>query len=419
MNLTIKFFFEKIPSILIVLIPVFLITGPFLSDLSVSIVAIIFLINIFKNNLFKYFNNYYFKFFILFWFILITSSFLSNNIFLSLKNSFFYIRFGIFALSFWYLLEKNEKLLKYVFFSIIFCFVSLLVDGYVQYIFGKNLFGIKISDINRPSSFFGSELILGSYLSRFFPILFGIFVFLNKKINKKNLYLISIIFIFTEVLIFLSGERSAFFYMNLSTIFIILMIKEYRNYRIVIYIITICCLIVLANFRPQVMQRIVHQTIADFNLKVNKNDNRTYIFSKAHTDLYEAGLNIFFDNKFFGVGPRQFRYECNNYKISSYSCNTHPHNTYIELLSESGIFSFIIVFSVFLLILFSSIKHLFNKMINTKKNPIFNDLEVCLLSAVLISLWPLIPTGSFFNNWLSIIYYYPLGILIWQNSIKK
>ena len=119
-----KLYFENIPSLLIILIPFFLITGPFLSDLALSIVALIFLINTCLNDLKKFYNNIYFKLFILFWFILITSSLLSDNILTSLKNSFFYFRFGIFALCFWYLIEKNEKILNYLFFSILFCFFN-------------------------------------------------------------------------------------------------------------------------------------------------------------------------------------------------------------------------------------------------------------------------------------------------------
>ena len=52
-------FKEKIlitfPSVLISLIPIFLITGPFLSDLSVVLVCIFFLINIFLNKEYFFF----------------------------------------------------------------------------------------------------------------------------------------------------------------------------------------------------------------------------------------------------------------------------------------------------------------------------------------------------------------------------
>ena len=154
-----KFFFEKLPSYIIILLPALLISGPFLSDLGISIISLIFLINSIKNKLYKYYNNAYFKFFLLFCLILITSSLLSNNIFVSLKNSFFYFRFGIFSLCFWYLIEKEKKILNHVFYSILICFSALIIDGYTQYFSGKNLFGVEMYRDFRVSSFFGSELI--------------------------------------------------------------------------------------------------------------------------------------------------------------------------------------------------------------------------------------------------------------------
>ena len=57
------FFFNILPSWIIILMPALLISGPFLSDLGLSLVAILFLINSIKNKLKKYYDNYYFKFF--------------------------------------------------------------------------------------------------------------------------------------------------------------------------------------------------------------------------------------------------------------------------------------------------------------------------------------------------------------------
>ena len=410
-----KFFFETIPSYLIILLPVLLITGPFLSDLAVSLIAIIFIVNSFKNNLSKYYNNNFVKIFLIFWVILIFSSLLSNNILVSLKSSFFYFRFGLFSLCFWYLLEKNQLMLKYLFFSILICFFSLILDGYVQYTFGKNIFGIEMYRDNRVSSFFGSELILGSYLSRLFPILFGLFIYLDQKKNKKFLILITLIFIFTEGLIFLSGERLALFFMNLSAIYIIVMINNYKIYRLWTYIVSLLLILILFNLYPQSKQRIIDQTIND----IKQNDTgKIYLFSKPHDDMFTTGYRMFLDNKFFGVGPRQFRKECINYPVGEYSCETHPHNTYIELLSEAGIFAFLIIASIFIYLCFISFKHFLDRYIKKKKSHL-NDFQVCLLSAVMISLWPFSPSGSFFNNWMSIVYYFPVGIILWQISKHK
>tara|TARA_B110000037_G_C17060782_1_gene481786 strand:- start:145 stop:1452 length:1308 start_codon:yes stop_codon:yes gene_type:complete len=422
--------FEIIPSWIIVLMPALLITGPFLADLGVSIVAILFLINSKKNNLLKYYNNFYFKIFLVFWIILIISSLLSNNILGSLKNSLFYFRFGIFALCLWFLIDKNIKILNYIFYSIIICFSSLILDGYTQYFFGKNLFGVEMYRPDRVSSLFGSELILGSYLSRFFPILFALFVFVDQKLqikNKKLLSFLTLIFILSEGLIVLSGERVALFFMNLSAIFIILMIKDYKKYRFWTYVCSLILILGLIFLFPSTKGRIIHQTINDFsgnalptdlNIVTDSEYKVNYIFSKSHNDKYITGISIFLDNRFFGVGPRQFRHECKKYP-GAYSCDSHPHNTYVELLSEAGFFAFFIVIGTFLLIVYLSLKQFFSQFFNSNKK-YFSDFELCLLSAIIISLWPFSPNGAFFNNWLSIVYYFPIGIFLWsRNSNKK
>jgi len=416
-------FFYSIPSFIIVLLPALLITGPFLADLGVSLVAILFLINSIKNNLKKYFDNFYFKFFILFCLLLIISSLLSDNILKSLKNSLFYFRFGIFSLCFWYLLDHDQKIIKKIFFSILICFFCLLIDGYTQYIFGKNLFGYPLYNEYRVSSFFGSELILGSYLARFFPILFALFIFLhNLNKNKLIFFLVTIIFILSEGLIVLSGERLALFFMNLSAIFMIIMLKEFKTYRFWTYIVSLILIISLMNISPNTKNRIIDNTIKDFTHDTFKNnkqqDDKLYIFSKTHTELYISAYVIFLNNKYFGVGPRQFRNKCDTYIILEYSCETHPHNTYLELLSEAGIFAFLIVITLFASICYLSIKHLIFKIFKSKKI-IFNDVEVCLVASLFISLWPFSPNGSFFNNWMSIVYYFPVGLLLWQRFKKE
>mgnify|MGYP007000106190 CR=1 len=63
---------------------------------------------------------------------------------------------------------------------------------YFQFFTGANLFGLEINNV-RVSSFFGDELIMGSYLSRLFPLLFALF--LVKPKQKFEKYFILIFFI--------------------------------------------------------------------------------------------------------------------------------------------------------------------------------------------------------------------------------
>ena len=170
-------FYDKIPFYLTFLIPAFLVAGPFLADSAITICAIIFLINSYKNKLIIYYKNIFFYFFFSFYIYLNLSSLLSSNIFFSLKTSLPYLRFGIFALSMWYILNKNEKLLKYLFYCFLFVILFLEIDGIFQFINFHNLFGYPLLQ-NRVSSLFGDELVLGSFISRNFPLFLALFFFL-------------------------------------------------------------------------------------------------------------------------------------------------------------------------------------------------------------------------------------------------
>ena len=128
---------------------------------------------------------------------------------------------------------------------------------------------------------------------------------------------------------------------------------------------------------------------------------------------------MFLDNKILGIGVRNFRNFCNDdkYKINERSCTTHPHNTYVQLLSETGLIGFIFGISIFIFFIIISLKHLIGVIFKNKYY--FNDFEICMLSAILISLWPFVPTGNFLNNWVSIVYYFPVGFLLWSLNKRE
>ena len=412
-----KIFFYFIPVFLFSLIPFFLVTGPFLADLSISLISLLFLTYCVKNKDFSFFHEKYFYFFLFFWIYLLANSFLNNFNLDSLKISFFYFRYGVFVLAVVALLKVDDKFIKFFFYCIFICFTALIADGFYQYFFGENILGWKNS--HRTSSFFGDEKILGSFLSRLWPIFFGLSVLL---VNKKNklFFLLILIFILSESLIFLSGDRTAFFYINLSAIFVILLSRKLLKFRLIILSTSILLLIIITLINPTAKERVFDHTLDEMNLfKNNKNDQNLYIFSKQHTHHYITAYRMFLDNKILGVGVKNFRNFCGQkkYKKSTLSCSTHPHNTYIQILSETGI----IGFSFILFIFFYFCKYVFKHLILRFKGKFFfTDFEICILSGIVIYIWPFIPTGNIFNNWLNIVMILNLPFLIWsRNMLKK
>src|SRR6056300_1788640 len=169
-------------NLIIVSIIPFLIWGPFFPDLIVSLSALFFLYYVFKNKEFHFFNNkpliIFFSFCI---YCILLSAFVAKDTMLSFESSLFYFRIGVFSCFIWYLIDQNKSILTYFYYALVLCFSVLVIDGYIQYFTGTNLVGFKISGI-RVSSFFGDELIMGSYLSRLFSLLF-VFFLLKKNNN--------------------------------------------------------------------------------------------------------------------------------------------------------------------------------------------------------------------------------------------
>ena len=246
------------------------------------------------------------------------------------------------------------------------------------------------------------------------------------ELSKNLLNLCFILFIACDVLIFLSGERTALILMSLSTLYIILLVKKFKYFRIIAYFSAILLIIFISLINPTAKKRVIDQTFHQIGIfqDGDKNDyNKSlkkfkqfeffdfYIFSLPHEILFSTGLNVYKNNKILGVGPKNFRSECRDKKnyIMGYSCDTHPHNTYIQLLAETGILGFLIIFGLFIWLVGESIKIIIN---HYKKNRSTRDELTCLYACFLMTLWPIIPSGSFFHNWMCIIYFFPIGLFL-------
>lgn len=412
-SLTEKYIFFNLPVILFSLIPFFLITGPFLSDLSVSLISLLFIVYCIRKKNFLFFKNKYFYFFLFFWMYLVFNSLINNSSIDNLGSNLVYIRHGIFVIAIVAFLNTDDRFVKYFFYSIFFCFLFLILDGFFQYFSGKNILGWENS--SRTSSFFGEEKILGSYLSRFWPIFFGLSIFILKPKDKFFILLI-LIFILSGSLIFLSGDRSAFFNINLSAIFIIIFSRKLIKLRLFTLLSSILVIIIVSFINPTAKERVIDKTLIGMNLFSEKNNEQIYIFTKAHHEIYIASYKMFLDNKFFGVGVKNFRNVCSDpkyYVNDEEICFTHSHNTYLQILTETGIFGFLFLLIALFYFCKYSLLHLLSKF---KGEFYFSDFKICILSGIVIYLWPFIPTGNFFTNWLSILMFINLPFLIWNRK---
>ena len=416
---------------LICIIPILLVTGPFLSDLAVSIIAIIVAASIIKKKKYSIFKNKYFIVFIVFNLFLITRSIFAYDPIFSLKVTLFYFRFALFSVGIAYCFYSlSQKSINKFYYCLIISFVIVIIDGYFQFIFGYNSLGQAPFHEFRISGFFGPELILGSYVSKIFPMVMVSFLILEE--NKKYFFpKISILILSSVLLVLISGERAAFFSIVLFTfIFLTLTDLIKFKFKILILIVTIFSLTTFIIFNEKTRLRFLDQTIYAFyggknyssqemkddHLKEAKSKKQIVIFTHDTQSHYISAYKMFLDNKLFGKGVKMFRKLCSEKKFEydEWSCTSHPHNTYVQLLAETGIFGFLLIFTIFLLCLIEIIKIFFKKIFNKKYS--VDNVNICLYSFFIIYLWPLMPTGNFFNNWLSIILFFTSGFFLYRNN---
>ena len=443
----------KLKTALICLVPFSLIVGPAVADINICIVGILFIYLSFIKKDFSFYFHPLVIFFLIFYLYILFLSFISLNILLSLESSLFYFRFFFFAMSVWFCIKYEKKILKYFYFSLIFSITLIIIDSYFQYFIGYNITGYEYKG-ERLSSFFGEELILGSFISRLMPLLFAMTI-INYPNSKFVIFLTIAIFILSDIIILLSGERTSLFYLIFSSLIIIILIENWKLLRFIAIIFSIIISIFIINFDTSVKERVVNKTINQIsnqkeslnnnispiessgNIYISDNkenllynslsffQNKINIFSIQHEVIYKTAFKIFLDNPIKGIGPKIFREMCKNIRYTTTTkedssidgCQTHPHNTYVQLLTETGVIGFILFLFLFVILCGVLIKHFFIKVL--KKKILLTDYQICLLTCVMISMWPFVPTGNMFNNWLNIIYFLPLGFILASFQNKK
>tara|TARA_Y100001970_G_scaffold130723_1_gene161191 strand:- start:52265 stop:53509 length:1245 start_codon:yes stop_codon:yes gene_type:complete len=395
---------------ILVILPVFFVIGTSIADIGISFLSLIFLLNLKRENFNKYIINPYFISFFILCLYFIVLSLISDDPFFSLQSSLFYIRFIFFSLCVWLLIDKYFDYFKYFTYVLLFLYCFILIDSYFQYFVGFNILGYEYNG-NRLSGIFGDEYILGSFLSRMMPILFASCLLTFNK-NDKFIYFLSFLLISTDVLIYISGERLAFFYITFITLLFIFLVSRWKLIRLTTFIISLFIILYISFTNADIKKRMIDDTIKQSNIL----EDQKFIFTSEHQALYDNAIDIYKDNIVLGIGPKMFRIYCDypEYK-KRFGCSTHPHNTYLQLLVETGLIGFLFFISIFLLISYYFAYHLYS--IYFLRKSYFSDYQIFLFIAVFISLWPFSPTSNFFGSSISIIYYLPVGFLL--NSFYK
>ena len=387
--------------ILFSIIPASILIGPSVSLFTILLIDISFIFLIIKKKNYSFFKNDTFRYLLFLYLYLIFNSLISIDMSSGVYRNFGFIRILILFVAFNFFFHQT------LFFSKVFkiWLITLLIvafDVFFEYFNGVNLLGFpEIRENQRLVSFFKDEPIVGAYIYGFYLLLIG-FLMNENFFKQKNIIFLLLIILFLAI--FLTGERSNSIKAFLGIFLLIFFFKEIpKKIKLISLILALSSLVILISNSDNFKMRYAVQ------IKSALGDKSIYF------NLYKSGYQVFKNYPIFGVGNKNYRIEsCDNFenenkneKYEDYLCTTHPHQIYLELLSEHGIIGTLIILLIFF-------KLIFSKILSVSKN--LNYIQIGSMIFLLLTFLPIIPSGSFFNDFAITIFAINLSIFYASNK---
>ncbi len=364
-----------------------------------------------------------FKIILLFFLIVLFSTSLSyikslysgehDTEFLRFAKSLLFFRFFIILIIIYWLSKLDIINFRYFFLTASVLPILLSLDLILQYATGVNIIGLK-SYGHHNSSFFGDELIAGGFVQNFS---FFSLIFLSYKLRNNNFYLMILLFAIVATIlgigILVSGNRMPIFLFLLGLFLIYFFNNKLKKAVIASFLVLSLSLSLLFSYDSHLKNLYlslydnvkdigisvitkIKDNKSEFNLASQPDKEKEDPESAGHKKIFFTSIETWKMHKIFGSGIKGFRKDCKIIleKQKRGVCSNHPHNYYLEVLTDLGILGLISVMIIawmFIIFLIKNYKF-FNK----------NKLESLFLLATTISLcvavFPIKSTGSIFTT---------------------
>ena len=394
-------------------IPLSIIAGSSIALINIILIILPFFLLLFKKKNLIWIKDINVQFLLLLYLYLIFNTFISLDYTEAIARNFGFIRFILLfiVINFFF----QQKSFNKVFNVWLVILLIVIFDVFFESFNGTNLLGYgetfkwDAAFGGRIVSFFKDEPIVGAYLIGFFLIIVG---YSFNKYNDYNAYLrlavifLSLVFLFA---IIISGERANSIKALVGFAIFYALNKNFSlKKKVTIFTSMILVIFILVSNSNFLKMRYGFEFLQKFS---SKEKIETLYKEDIYLQLYKSSFKVFQNYPIFGVGNKNYSQACyekfnHEYKYDknlNYVCSTHPHQIYIELISEHGIVGFIIIL---LCIFYLLIKNIFI-YINFR-----NNLHLGTIIYVLLNFLPLIPTGSFFTNLNSTIFWLNFSLMI-------
>lgn len=375
------------------LVPLFIINARVLAEICVAITGICFLYHHWRTRDWQWLKQPLIRIMCILWlglcFIITPLAAVPSE---SFPGAAGWIRFVLFFIALSYWLPREQRFFMTLIKANILLIALVVLDTLIQATIGMSLTGNPAE----PERLTGplDRTNVGIYLTKLSIPIIGIGLWYYIKHHRYPMaYSLGALLLAVFLCVLFSGERGALILLGLSSAAMgsLLFITLPASKRMVLISaftgVAICASTYILDSRVQ----------SRVNLLV---EHTSHYQSSPYGQLMEAGLQIWRSSPISGVGIKNFRIVCPEIvsdDLLQRCDNLHPHNYYMEWLSQTGVIGFagfiILAICLFALPLLA-LRHI---------HSIDGILAIIAFGTVVINYFPFMATQSYFSNWPALI----------------
>jgi O-antigen ligase len=372
--------------------PFFLLIERTPGDIYISIVALAFVIRSLKKRDGSWLKFFWVRSVFIFWGICLLSAMMSPDRSYSFGEAFIWVRFPLFAMATAFWLGVDKRLLLLMFFS---------TASAILVMCGILAAELAIEGFKPRLSWPYDDLVPGNYLAKVgLPVIvLSTVLFLSLRGSKS--FLCGGFCLLVIGMTMMTGERINFLIGSCASLLAIFVWESSWKKRLFfVFFASVTPLLIFALF-PDVFDRFV---ITFFNqLPLHK--------GSPYYDAMAPAWIIFEQFPILGIGPGNFRYLCTDliqFDLG-YTCHNHPHNFYLQILSETGSLGLVsaIVF------IGSILAHCFKAKV-TYRHVMHSTAWVIPFALF----WPIRSSADFFGQWNNIFLWSAIALALAVAHLK-
>jgi O-antigen ligase len=381
-------------------LPVLFLIGRAPADIALSLIGLLLLLRSVLHQEWAWLRTPWVAVGLALWLYLIGASAFANDVGAAYSRALPFGRFVLFgaALQHWLLSQRTTRQILLAVLGAVIAFVAL--DTLLQFATGQDIFGYTY-EARRLTGPFG-DTVPGTFIVKTcFPVLGFAFACAAAWRQRWRFALTMGLIVVLAVTVAVTGERIALLSLGLGVLVFFLLLRELRWPLLLAGGVALVLVAGTVAQSPDLTKRLIGHTAYDLD----------DFWAKRYGELFRRSVTIWRTEPVTGVGLKNFRDICANDHYKPWGpvedrCYTHPHHIYLEWLVETGAIGFLGFLT--LLALWGRDLVLGLRRIDPRDYPV----AVGACAALIVFLWPLRSSMSFFSNWNATLFWLMLGLAL-------